>query len=202
MFESTKWILEESDCVHVDENEAVTPMVVRPSARTKKTSEIGIIQQYQFSSSLQRMSVIVRAFGSDDYRSYTKGSPEMIISLSKPETVPADISLALERYTTQGYRVIAMARRATISESNAKVIVHFRFYYVFFVSIKRLYKSTIRTYLQISKLPREAVELDLEFLGLVVLENRLKKPTTPVITELREANVRVVMITGLTDRIH
>ncbi|XP_032669057.1 probable cation-transporting ATPase 13A3 [Odontomachus brunneus] len=167
MFESTKWVLEESDCVHVDENDAVTPMVVKPLARTK-TSEIGIIQQYQFSSSLQRMSVIVRAFGSDDYRSYTKGSPEMIISLSKPESVPTDILLALERYTTQGYRVIAMARRATISESNAKI----------------------------SKLPREAVEWNLEFLGLVVLENRLKKPTTPVITELREANMRVVMITG------
>ncbi|XP_014472469.1 PREDICTED: probable cation-transporting ATPase 13A3 isoform X2 [Dinoponera quadriceps] len=165
MFESTKWILEESDCVHVDENDVVIPMVVKSPS---ETSEIGIIQQYQFSSSLQRMSVIVRASGSDDYRSYTKGSPEMIIRLSKPETVPKDIAQALERYTTQGYRVIAMGRRASISETNTKI----------------------------SKLPRETVEWDLEFLGLVVMENRLKEPTTPVITELREANVRVVMITG------
>lgn len=51
---------------------------------------------------------------------------------------------------------------------------------------------------QISKLSREEVERDLEFLGLVVLENRLKQPTASVITELREANIRVVMITGLT----
>lgn len=52
----------------------------------------------------------------------------------------------------------------------------------------------------ISKLSREAVERDLEFLGLVILENRLKKPTTRVITELREANIRVLMITGLIKR--
>lgn len=128
MFESTKWTLEESDCVDVDDNNDVTPMVVKPPTSTTETSEISIIQQYQFSSSLQRMSVVVRAFGSDDYRSYTKGSPEMIISLSRPETVPTDIALSLEHYTTQGYRVIAMGRQAIISESNTKVIVYFRFY--------------------------------------------------------------------------
>jgi len=49
----------------------------------------------------------------------------------------------------------------------------------------------------VSKLPREAVEQGLEFLGLIILENRLKQPTTPVIMELREANIRVLMITGL-----
>jgi len=53
---------------------------------------------------------------------------------------------------------------------------------------------------QMSKLPREAVEQNLEFLGLVILENRLKQPTTPVIMELREANIRVLMITGLLKR--
>ncbi|XP_039307222.1 probable cation-transporting ATPase 13A3 isoform X2 [Solenopsis invicta] len=174
MFESTKWILKDSDCMHVDKHNSVSPIVVRPPAENtnltknmNEITEIGIIQQYQFSSDLQRMSVIVSASGSDDFRAYTKGSPEMIINLSKPETVPKDISLVLERYTRQGFRVIALGRRATISKSA-----------------------------QISKLPRETVERDLEFLGLVILENRLKRPTTPVITELREANIRVMMITG------
>lgn len=133
MFESTKWKLEESDCVHVNENDVVTPMVVRSPDGARKTSEIGIIQPYQFSSSLQRMSVIVRALGSDDYKSYTKGSPEMIIGLSKPETVPKDIALALEQYTTQGYRVIAIGRRATISESNTKVTDNTYLLVVFFL---------------------------------------------------------------------
>lgn len=43
---------------------------------------------------------------------------------------------------------------------------------------------------------RNQVEKDLEFLGLVILENRLKEPTIRVIDELREANIHVLMITG------
>lgn len=126
MFESTKWVLKDSDCVHVDNS--IAPMVVRPPENTSLTknmneiTEIDIIQQYQFSSPLQRMSVIVRASGSDDFKVYTKGSPEMIINLSKMETVPNDISLILERFTKQGFRVIAMGCRAIISKSSAEVI--------------------------------------------------------------------------------
>ncbi|XP_011703972.1 PREDICTED: probable cation-transporting ATPase 13A3 isoform X3 [Wasmannia auropunctata] len=174
MFESTKWILEDSNCIHVDKYDSTVPIVVRPLENASliknmnEITEIGIIQQYQFSSSLQRMSVIVRASGSADFRAYTKGSPEMIINLSKTETVPKDISLILERFTKEGFRVIAMGRRTIISESNA----------------------------EISKLPRETIERNLDFLGLIILENRLKQPTASVITELREANIRVMMITG------
>lgn len=40
------------------------------------------------------------------------------------------------------------------------------------------------------------VERDLEFLGLVIMENRLKAATTGIIRELKEANIHVVMITG------
>lgn len=122
MFESTKWTLRESDRAHADKHDDLAPRVVRPSENTNESTEIGIMEQYQFSSSLQRMSVIARASGSNDHRAYTKGSPEMIISLSRAATVPNDITLTLERYTRQGYRVIAVGRGATISEgASAKV---------------------------------------------------------------------------------
>lgn len=130
MFESTKWVLKESDCTHVDKHDAVASMIVAPpqsanwTGSTCDISEIGIIHQYQFASSLQRMSVITRASGSQDFRAYTKGSPEMIISLSKAETVPNDISLMVEQYTRHGYRVIAIGRRATISETSAEVSIN------------------------------------------------------------------------------
>ncbi|XP_018404242.1 PREDICTED: probable cation-transporting ATPase 13A3 [Cyphomyrmex costatus] len=176
MFESTKWMLKDSDCMHIDKlYNSIMPIVVRPAVENasltknmNEITEIGIIQQYQFSNSLQRMSVIVRASGSDDFRAYTKGSPETIINLSKTETVPKDILLTLEQFTKQGFRVIAIGRRATISKGSE----------------------------EISKLSRETIEQDLDFLGLIILENRLKQPTASVITELREANIRVIMITG------
>ncbi|XP_018311217.1 probable cation-transporting ATPase 13A3 isoform X2 [Mycetomoellerius zeteki] len=177
MFESTKWMLKDSDCMHIDKlyNNSIMPVVVRPleNASLMKNmmngiTEIGTIQRYQFSNSLQRMSVIVRASRSDDFRAYTKGSPETIINLSKMETVPKNISLTLEQFTKRGFRVIAIGRRETISKSSQ----------------------------EISKLSRETIERDLDFLGLVILENRLKQSTAPVIKELREANIRVMMITG------
>lgn len=126
MFESTGWILEESEPEHLNKYDLVAPTIVKPPKNNGFTEnmneifEIGIVQQYQFSSSLQRMSVIVRVLGSETFRAYTKGSPEMILSLSKPETIPKDIMFCLKQYTEQGYRVIAMGRNE-LSESNSKV---------------------------------------------------------------------------------
>lgn len=173
MFESTEWLVEESDATQSDKYDLLAPTVVKPpknnsfTKNMNKISEIGIVQQYQFSSSLQRMSVIVRILGSDYFKAYTKGSPEMIFSLSKPETIPKNIMTILKSYTEQGYRVIAMGQ-SIINESSAKI----------------------------AKMTRDEVEQNLEFLGLVVLENRLKEPTVSVIKELREANMHVIMITG------
>ncbi|KOC69420.1 putative cation-transporting ATPase 13A3 [Habropoda laboriosa] len=173
MFESTGWILEEFNVEHLNKYDLIAPTIVKPPINNSFTqnmneiSEIGIIQQYQFSSSLQRMSVIVRVLGSNTFKAYTKGSPEMILSLSKPETVPKDIMFSLKYYTEQGYRVIAMGRTELPENSN-----------------------------KITKLSRDAVEQNLEFLGLVIMENRLKTPTIPVIRELRTADIHVLMITG------
>lgn len=74
----------------------------------------------------------------------------------------------LREYTEEGYRVIALAH---------KVLQNCNF-------------------VQIPKLRREEVECDLTFAGLVILENRLKDQTTPVIEELQGANMKIIMVTG------
>jgi cation-transporting ATPase 13A2 len=43
---------------------------------------------------------------------------------------------------------------------------------------------------------RENVENDLSFLGLLIMENRLKPESTDVIKNLNSCNVRTVMATG------
>jgi len=43
---------------------------------------------------------------------------------------------------------------------------------------------------------REQLECDLIFVGLLVLENRLKPETLPVIRTLKDAAIRTVMVTG------
>ena len=44
---------------------------------------------------------------------------------------------------------------------------------------------------------RADVECDLAFLGLLVLENRLKDETKPVILQLKRAKIRTIMVTGM-----
>ena len=91
----------------------------------------------------------------------------MIVSLSKPETVPDDFSKVLLSYTENGYRVLAIA-----------------------------WKALKLSYSKAQRINREEAESDLHFLGLLILENRLKMETTPIINQLRNANIRTVMVTG------
>jgi len=81
--------------------------------------------------------------------------------------VPADFQSVLTKYTREGYRVIAVAT-------------------------KRLDIS----YVKVQRIEREKLENNLEFLGLIIMENRLKPQTSAVISRLKAASVRTIMCTG------
>lgn len=53
---------------------------------SQSTYEIGIVRQFPFSSTLQRMTVIARLLGEKRMDAYMKGAPEMVTSLCKNET--------------------------------------------------------------------------------------------------------------------
>lgn len=52
------------------------------------------------------------------------------------------------------------------------------------------------SYAKVQRITREVAETELHFLGLVILENRLKPETMPVIAALNDAAIKVVMVTG------
>ena len=83
MFEFTKWELIESTSNETENFDKMTPTIVRPISKER---ELAIVKQYPFSSSLQRMSVVVKGLEESSYIFYAKGSPEKIFELSKPET--------------------------------------------------------------------------------------------------------------------
>ncbi|GLV46341.1 anne boleyn [Carabus blaptoides fortunei] len=176
MFESTKWIIEEHETSDSTKFNMIFPTVVKPATSkcspTAEDSElnddIGIIREFPFSSSSQRMGVIIRKLCGQHFEYYCKGSPEMILNFVKPESVPEDFLNVLKAYTQQGYRVIAMAHKVLNKMSYAKVL----------------------------RVQRDVIECDMNLLGLIVLENRLKPDTTPSISMLNNANIRTIMVTG------
>jgi cation-transporting ATPase 13A3/4/5 len=173
MFESTKWMLEEPNVSDDTKYDLLFPTIVRPGkiseAANTPSIEIGIVREFSFTSSLQRMSVITRTLSDSHFNVYCKGSPEMIVTLCRKDTVPTDFHEKLEGYAQQGYRIIGLAYKPLDKKIN---------------------------YAKIQRISRDKIECDLEFQGFVILENRLKEDTTSVINSLMAANIRTIMVTG------
>ncbi|KAM3931839.1 putative cation-transporting ATPase 13A4 [Leptodactylus fuscus] len=170
MFDGTGWELEDYNIKNKEDGVLNSCTMVKPGPTAPKAPVEGILilHQFPFSSSLQRMSVITQIIGESNMTLFMKGAPEMVVRFCKPETVPNSFFKTLDNYTVQGFRVIGLAYRSLQKEG--------------------LPKS--------SDIDREVVERDLTFLGLLILENRLKPETNSVLQELSEANIRAVMVTG------
>nr|XP_029480022.1 probable cation-transporting ATPase 13A3 isoform X4 [Oncorhynchus nerka] len=188
MFNATGWILEEPTEEETALHNPIMPTVVRPPkqvlpevnqevnlAQNMELSEltlsyeIGIVRQFPFSSALQRMSVVVRKLGEKRMDAYLKGAPEVVASLCAEDTIPESFTETLEFYTRQGFRVIALAHR----QLEAKLSWH-----------------------KVQNLNRDLIETNMEFLGLIIMQNKLKEETSGVLKDLRRANIRTVMVTG------
>ncbi|XP_052013973.1 probable cation-transporting ATPase 13A5 isoform X1 [Apodemus sylvaticus] len=170
MFEGTGWNMEDSQVASCKSGKADSSTVIKPGPKASQSpvDSIAILRQFPFSSGLQRMSVIAQLAGDLRLHVYMKGAPEMVARFCSTETVPKNFSQELKNYTVQGFRVIALAHKTLKMERLSDV----------------------------NRLAREKVESELTFLGLLIMENRLKKETRPVLKELSEACVRTVMVTG------
>jgi cation-transporting ATPase 13A2 len=184
MFDFTGWNYEEgeqkSSNNEDDPEQGLTPSVARPPPgrefdiddseddANRKAIELGVLKSFEFVSQLRRASVIVRQFGSKSGSIYVKGAPEVMKDICRPETFPTDYEELLAFYTHRGFRVIACATK-TLPKLN---------------------------WLKVQKMKREEAESDLDFVGFIIFENKLKDSTAPVIEELERANIRKVMCTG------
>ncbi|EDV23802.1 uncharacterized protein TRIADDRAFT_27142, partial [Trichoplax adhaerens] len=172
MFQATQWTLDESADDH-QKYDTVIQASVKPPSSTPTTSqnqfEYGILKRYAFTSDLKRMSVLIRKLGAGNLELVMKGAPETVIQYCNSSSVPDDFSQTLESLTEQGYRVLGLAHRSLDS--------------------KLSWRSA-------QKLSRQDLEENMTFLGLLIMQNKLKPETSGIIEELAEANIRTVMITG------
>ena len=129
--------------------------------------ELGVIRRFDFSSKLQRMSVIVKNINENYYKIFCKGSPEKIKDLCKGETIPKNFNEILKNYTSKGFRVLALS-----------------------------FKMMKMNYIQTQEISREKVENNMIFLGLLIVQNKLKEETKHSIELLDNAGLKMVMATG------
>lgn len=89
--------------------------------------------------------------------------------MCSPSSLPENFSRVLNEYASNGFRVIGLA-----------------------------YKKLDRKmkWLDAQRVKREQLECDMTFLGLLIMQNSLKPQSAPIIRDLHNANMRMVMITG------
>lgn len=90
--------------------------------------------------------------------------------MCNPETLPDNFSSVLNDYTSNGFRVIGLAHK----------------------KLDRKMK-----WVDAQRIKRETLECEMVFLGFLVMQNSLKPETTQVIKELHDANMRLIMVTGM-----
>ncbi|XP_054624927.1 polyamine-transporting ATPase 13A3-like isoform X2 [Dunckerocampus dactyliophorus] len=166
VFSATGSVLEEPKEEHAALYNAKISAIVR---YPQQWGEFGIVHQFPFSSMLQRMSVVVRQLGQKHFDVYLKGAPETVANLCKPHTVPQSFTVTLKGYTQQGFRVLALAHHQLESKLSWR---------------------------QVQSLSREQIESNMNFLGLIIMQNKIKEHTESTLLDLRQANIRTLMATG------
>lgn len=130
-------------------------------------NELKIIRSFPFEASLKRQSVLIRDVVEESYEFYTKGAPEVIKEHCRPSTLPEDFDDKLGSYARHGQRVVACAYKRMPEDVEA-----------------------------IMQQPRDEIECDLNFLGFIVFENKLKDESPVAIHDLAKAGIRSIMVTG------
>jgi cation-transporting ATPase 13A3/4/5 len=173
MFQNTGWKLVEGESLITyvrppQESEFEKKLSFENEKETSRSHyELGIFRRFEFSSQLQRMTVIVKNKNESYHKVYCKGSPEKIKELCKYDTIPENFKSELGKYTIKGFRVLAFAM-----------------------------KKIKMNYMQSQNINRETVENNMIFLGFLIVENKLKEKTIESINILRNAGMNMLMATG------
>ncbi|CBQ68692.1 conserved hypothetical protein [Sporisorium reilianum SRZ2] len=130
---------------------------------------LAVIRTFEFTAALRRMSVVVKRHNHLAATIYCKGAAESIAALCDPASLPTDYIETLDRCTRAGFRVLAVAGKTVGALGWQRA----------------------------QELTRAQAECELQFLGLIVFENKLKPATTPAIATIRDdAQLPIKMCTG------
>lgn len=142
------------------------------------------IGEIPFDDSRRRQSVIY-SFG-DGYFLFVKGAPEVVIGLSSRRVAEDDSTQDFE-----SEKVESLTRAENDAKNGFKVLAY---------ALRRFNKSEIAissdNEINLNGNGPETLEKNLEFLGLVALEDPLRPEVPGAVQACRDAGIRVVMVTG------
>lgn len=139
----------------------------------------------EFSSDRKRMSVVVRNKATNEIQLLTKGADDKIIPLLVAEDQDPKISEQLEAFASTGLRTLVIAQRTVAEEE-------------FNAWKAQIDEAAVALQDREGKLAvaYAALEKGLRLLGCTAIEDKLQDGVPESIAKLREAGIRVWMLTG------
>eukprot|EP00873_Tetraselmis_striata_P045781 jgi/Tetstr1/466045/TSEL_010632.t1 len=132
-----------------------------------KIDELTVLRRFEFDHAKQLMSVIVRD-SNGAVTVFTKGSFEKVAECTTPDSIPPDYQTTARGMALEGCYVLGLSCKTLEGLSDDEIAI----------------------------IDRDSVEKDLNLMGLIGFRNELKHDTAQAIGDLKDGDVRPVMITG------
>jgi len=129
-----------------------------------------IMKEFEFDHKKMTQGVIVQN-EQGEMKVFVKGSAESIKARCKSSSVPSDFDSAVKESAESGIYQISLA-------------------------MKNISKDDYKNYEKNQELSRNDVESELEFLGFVNFVNEVKEESMDVLKQLREGDIKTMMLTG------
>lgn len=83
------------------------------SFESKRDQTGEVYRRFDFDSDVQRMSVVCKLTVNKEieHYAYAKGSPEIMLTIMEKSSVPSNYQEVLKEYTSNGFRVLAIASK-------------------------------------------------------------------------------------------
>ena len=146
-----------------------------PPKGSKNTDiPVHVIRRCEFVHARASQSVAVLDTSNNHVHVYLKGSFERVKYLSTKSSIPNNYDAVSAKHAQEGCYVLALAHR-NLGKLGVDITME-----------------------QIKTMSRDDLEIGCNFIGFVLFRNMLKDDTTDAISQLKEGDVRPVMITGDT----
>jgi sodium/potassium-transporting ATPase subunit alpha len=140
--------------------------------------ELSLVSEIPFDDTRRRQSVIVEDKSTQALLLLSKGAPEVILARSTMQVTPH----GLPAHLSENERASLLSRAEAYARRGLKVLGY----------AQRLLPAGDYS----KNIPSEDLEEELEFLGLVALEDPIRPEVPSAIEACHQAGIRVIMITG------